>query len=490
MRTFWSDWRLRLALAAGVTACAGLLSAWMTPRGPITTPHALISMAAALLVGLGGGLVTRSRWSILLVPAGYIAVFELARLGATGPTVDGIQLGSTYGVIAFVVGRLTHGVLVLAPMAVGATYGIWLASRLHPGSAPAIGVGGWTLTGLATLALVGVALAVARPATTAPIIGADGEPLTDSIAELRTIRIGGHDQALMLRGRSRDNPVLLYLAGGPGGTDLGALRSDVGLEQSFVVAAWEQRGAGKSYPALDPLESLSVEQMVADTIAVANYLREQFGEEKIYLVGNSWGSTLGVLAVQQRPELFHAYIGTGQMVSQRATDRMFYADTLAWAERTGNRELAAILRRNGPPPYANLLNYEPSNMYEHEWNAYPELNLSNEMPAILLVPEYNWMERVNAFRGFFDSAFAIYPRLQGIDFRTDVPRLAVPVYVVLGAHEARGRAEPAQEWFATLEAPSKELIIIEHAGHRALFDQPAAFATLMFRVLDETDGGS
>src|SRR5690606_15741945 len=116
---------------------------------------------------------------------------------------------------------------------------------------------------------------------------------------------------------------------------------------------------------------------------------EEFSEEKIYLVGNSWGSTLGVLAVQQRPELFHAYIGVGQMVSQRETDRMFYEDTLAWAERTGNNELAATLRRTGPPPYENLLNYEPSNMYEHEWNAYPELDLSNEMPAILFVPEYS-----------------------------------------------------------------------------------------------------
>lgn len=480
------DWRLRLAIAAGVAAVAALLSAWLTPRGPVTTPQALISMAAALLVGALCGLAMLSRWSVLLAPAVYVAVFELTRRGAAGPTVDGIHLGSTYGTIAFVVGRLAHGLLVLAPMAVGAAYGIGLAGRLRPGAAPAIGPVGWALTGLATLALAGVAIAIARPATTAPIVGADGERLPNSIAELRTVRIGGHDQVVMLRGRSRDNPVLLYLAGGPGGTDLGALRADVGLEQYFVVAAWEQRGAGKSYPAIDPLETLTVEQMVADTIAVTNYLREEFGEEKIYLVGNSWGTTLGVLAVQRHPELFHAYIGVGQMVSQRETDRMFYEDTLAWAERTGNDALAATLRRNGPPPYENLLNYEASNMYEHEWNAYPELDMSNEMPAILFVPEYTWVERFNAFRGFLDSAFALYPQLQGVDFRADVPRLEVPVYVVLGEHEARGRAEPAKEWFAALEAPSKELIILEGAGHRALFDETAAFTTLMVGAAQQT----
>src|SRR5690606_5108939 len=121
------------------------------------------------------------------------------------------------------------------------------------------------------------------------------------------------------------------------------------LEQHFVVVTWDQRGTGKSYAALDPAETLTLEQMVADTIEVTEYLRERFGEDKIYLTGNSWGSILGVLAVQRRPELFHAYVGTGQMVSLRQTDIIFYEDTLAWAERNGNAALVATLRRNGPP---------------------------------------------------------------------------------------------------------------------------------------------
>jgi pimeloyl-ACP methyl ester carboxylesterase len=407
-----------------------------------------------------------------------------------GPTVDGLHLGSMYGQIAFVVGRLSHGVFALAPMALGAVFGVWVAAR-RAGSTPAgPSIFGWSLASLCTVAFLAVAVLVARPATTHPIVGADGAALPGSIAELRAVSIGGHEQVLMIRGRSRDNPVLLYLAGGPGGTDLGALRADVGLEQSFVVVAWEQRGAGKSYAAIDPLATLTLDQMVADTIAVTNYLREQFDEQKIYLVGNSWGTTLGVLAVQQHPELFHAYIGTGQMVSQRDTDRMFYDDTLAWAERTGNAALVARLRQNGPPPYENLLNYEQSNTYEHAWNAYPELNMNNEMPAILFVPEYTWIDRLNAFRGFLDSASALYPQLQDIDFRRDVTRLDVPVTIILGEHEARGRAVLARQWFDVLDASSKHLIVLERAGHRALFDQPAAFASIMSRVLDQTYGSN
>ncbi|HLU31918.1 MAG TPA: alpha/beta fold hydrolase, partial [Acidimicrobiia bacterium] len=285
-----------------------------------------------------------------------------------------------------------------------------------------------------------------------------------------------------------DNPVLLYLAGGPGGTDLGAIRRDVSLEEDFVVVVWDQRGAGKSYASLDPVDTFTLDQLVADTIEVTDYLRERFAEDRIYLVGQSWGSTLGALAVEQRPELFHAFVGVGQMVSQRATDIMFWEDTLAWAEASGETGLVATLRDQGPPPYENINHYEPVVAHEHSWNSYPELDLSNEMPSILFVPEYSFMDRVNAFRGFFDTAGVLYPQLQGLDFRSDIPVLGVPYYMVMGENEARGRAEPAEEWFSALEAPHKEKVVFEGSGHRAHFDRPGAFGQLMERVLADTSG--
>lgn len=140
------------------------------------------------------------------------------------------------------------------------------------------------------------------------------------------------------------------------GIDGFTVGADATLEQDFVVVTWEQRGAGKSYSALDPVETLTLEQTVADTIEVSNYLRDRFDEDKIYLVGNSWGTIPGVLAVQQHPELFHAYVGTGQMVSPQNTDIMFYEDTLAWAKQTGNDALATTLRQNGPPYCACVFN--------------------------------------------------------------------------------------------------------------------------------------
>lgn len=483
---FWSDWKIGLVVAVGMAAGAGLISAWLTPRGPVTTAQALTSMATALVIGVVAGLVMGSRWSMLVTPAVFVVVFELARLGVDGPTVDTIHLGSTYGIIAFVLGRLVHGLLVLAPIILGSVYGVWLAAWLGRETSASLSAVGWMLTGLATLVLIVVAILISRPATTHPIIGPDGKPLPGSIAELTTIRIGDHDQALMIRGNSVDNPVLLFLAGGPGGTEIGAMRADVSLEQYFVVVTWDQRGAGKSYPALDPTETLTLEQMIADTIELTNYLRDRFDEDKIYLVGQSWGSILGVLAVQRHPELYHAFVGCGQMVSLRETDIMFYEDTLAWAERTGNDALAAKLRQNGPPPYDNLLDYEFALSHEHDWNPYPELDVSKEMPGNLFVPENTLMDRINGLRGFLDTFSVLYPQLQDIDFRRDVPSLDVPVYMVVGQYEARGRAVLADEWFEMIKAPSKEKVFFERSGHRPNFEQPGRFVEVMRDVLNDT----
>jgi hypothetical protein len=234
--------RIGLIITIALASTYGALSGFLTPRGPITTAEALVSMVAALAVGIGAGLVMASRWSMVVTPATFLVVFELSRLGTVGPTVDRIELGAFLGIVAFVVGRVMHGVLVIGPMMLGTVYGVALATHLAADAAPGRGRVRSTLGAVVSVAVVGLVFALARPAYTAEILGADGETLPGSIAELVTVSIGGHNQVMMIRGRNVDNPVLLYLTGGPGGTDLGAMRRDAGLEQDFVVVTWDQRG--------------------------------------------------------------------------------------------------------------------------------------------------------------------------------------------------------------------------------------------------------
>lgn len=497
----WRDRRVGIVIAAGIAASAGLLVAFMMPRGPATADQAALVMVLGLAVGFAAGLVLPSRWAMLLAPAVHIFAIEITRLDVTGPTVDAIRLDNTYSILALVLGRGFHGLVGLLPMILAAS----LARQLF-GSQPAESASGgrlrllarWTPTALLAIGLLALAVLIARPASTPPILGRDGKPLPGSIAELTTVRLGGHDQAVMIRGYSTANPVLLYLSGGPGQSSLPfprALFDD--LTRDFILVGWDQRGTGKSYAALDPTSTLTPDQAVADTIELTNYLRGRFDEEKIYLLGESWGTTLGVLAVEQRPDLYYAFIGSGQMVSQRETDRRLYQNVLDLAARTGDEALAAQMQAYGEPPYQDIFAYSfvmgyydalykpytPSQAYIERGEA------ANLGPWGILGSEYNFVEKINVLRGLIDMFSVMYPQIQGIDFRQDVTRLEVPVYLLDGAAELAARRDLALEWYGLLEAPRKRLFSFANAAHATAFEEFEAFHQIMIEtVLPETYG--
>ena len=491
----WSDRRFGLATAVTISAGFGLVAGWLTPRGPVTVAQALTAMIVGLAAGAGCGLVMRSRWAMVLAPLVFVGMFELVRLGAEGPTVDAPALSSMVGILVAAVGRGFHGLLVLVPMMLGAALGAAFARRVH--GAPAAHAGRWGSTGLITRRVVAVVVAVglvllgvfvARPGSTAPIVTSDGQPLPGSIAEIIRTSVGGHELSMMIRGADVTNPVLLFLSGGPGGAEFGAIRGHgESLEQDFVVVTLDQRGTGSSYDQIEPTSTLTVSNAVNDVEGVTNYLRQRFGQDKVYLLGQSWGTTLGVLAVQAHPELFQAFIGVGQMVDQRATDLIFYQDTLTWARSSGNHALTEQLEAMGPPPWSDYRNYatvlsgyeQDVYPYDHSVNAEGAGQMTENLP----VAEYGLLDTVNLARGLSDSFALLYPQLQDIDFRATVPSLDVPVYLVEGRYEPRGRADLAKEWFASLQAPSKQWVEFETSGHRPLVEQPELFHQLMTQTV-------
>jgi len=477
---------LTMIIVLMITFLAGFLYGKYAPRGPLTTQQVLILLAVSLLTGLVSGFFADSRVVRIITPVAIWAAFEVSRMGTVGPTVDRLNLATTYGVIAFFLGRVIPFLLMLLPVFVGIQSGRLLNNILSHDRQENVTSLSWILTISGIVLVVYIAVLLLRKPATAPILDQNGGPLHGSIAEIVSPNIGGHDQAIMIRGKNTQLPVLLFLAGGPGGTELGTMRNDVSLEDHFIVATWEQRGVGKSYPALDPVHTLTLDQMIADTHEVTRYLMDRFDEEKIYLAGNSWGTLLGVLAVQENPELYHAFIAAGQMVSVRETDIMFYEDTLQWAREAGNNTLVRKLEVIGPPPYDDLLNYEHAVGHEHDWNPYPYLNLSLEMPSNLLVPENTLIDKINGLRSFLDTFSVLYLQIQDVDLREDVANFPVPLYLALGKYESRGRSVLAVEWFNMVDAPNKEMILFEKSGHRPIFEEPGKFSELMQEIQEET----
>lgn len=475
------------ALATGSVLAFALASAYLMPRGPVTTAQALATMIVALAVGVVVTAATGRRWAIAVALVAFVVVFEVARIGAWGPTVDLPAAFSLLHLLAFSLGRVVHGLLALLPMWAGGLIGLAIASRIGTPVSPPLGVGGWIVTSVLGLVVVIIGVLFAQPARTPPIVGADGAPLPGSIAELTTVRIGGHEQALMLRGRDASAPVLLHLAGGPGGTDIGAMRLDTGLEQHFVVATWDQRGTGKSYPAFGPAETLTLDRVVTDTIEVTEYLADRFGHDRILIAGQSWGTIPATLAAHRRPDLYRALIGTGQMVDIRETDRLFFDDTLAWARANDDADLVERLEAMGPPPYDDVIGDYPVIVGpERALNPYPEFDGRTEMTATIWGPEFSVMDSINSIRGLADTYARLYPQVQDLDLRERVPDLEVPIWIVMGEHEARGRVQPAREWFEALQAPDKHWVIFDASSHRANFERPAEYARLLDEIEETT----
>jgi proline iminopeptidase len=486
-RALLSDQRIRVFLGLALAVVAAQLCADVLPRGPVTTTETLVAIPAAVLVGMAAGALIRRRSALVLVPAVFVLVLEVAQLALAGPTVDRPRL-TALGLLAWVAVRVVLGLLLVVPMAVGAGWGVLLAGRRHEDVAR-LGRAGRVVLVVATLGVATVAALVAVPASTAPILGPDGTSRPGSIAELATVEIDGREHALLIRGVDRDAPVLLHLAGGPGGTDIGAMRLDTSLEEHLVVVTWDQRGSGKSYRAIDPVSTLTIEGAVADTIAVTDHLRERFDEDRIIIAGQSYGTVPAVLAAARHPERYRAVVSTGQMVDVVETDRIFYDDVVAEARRRGDEATLERLTALDPPPYPRWEDDVAVNSLERSFFAYPEFDGHTEMTTTIWGPEYRLMDSFAAVRGLLDTYALLYPKLQQVDLREAVRELDVPLYVVVGEHESHGRVAPARVWFDQLRTPGKEWVELPASGHRANFEQPDLYARLLARILDETTGG-
>ncbi len=350
---------------------------------------------------------------------------------------------------------------------------------------------------LIPLLLVAVVIYSQWTAHTPAILGADGKNLPGSIASLEKVKLGGVDQWLIIRGHDVNKPVLLFLSGGPGASESArVLRFNSELEKHFVVVIWEQRGCGKSYPSLNPKSDLTIDQYVSDVIELSELLRVRFKEQKIYLVGHSWGTIIGALAAQQRSDLFHAYIGTAQMVDVRATDQMIYDLVLEHSIQTGDTDFAQTLEKQGPPPYFGKSPIKPyATLFGREYQFFEVPNIKDEtyrregdaIQLMLKQPEYGWLDRVYYLLGLMNTFNVVYPQLQELDFRVDAARLDLPVYIVLGRHDMNNPSSIPEEYFNLLEAPKKELIFFENSGHGMIWEEADLFHRLMVEtILPET----
>lgn len=314
----------------------------------------------------------------------------------------------------------------------------------------------------------------------------------DGINSLEKVTLGQIDQWILIRGLNRANPVLLFLHGGPG-TPLFTNAREIGvgakLEQHFVMVYWEQRGTGKSFSSSIPVESMTIEQLISDTHELTDILIDRFKAPKIYIVGRSWGSLIGLLTAKSHHELFHAYIGIGQMVYPLENDRISYQYTLKIAERLENEEALKDLKKIGTPPY----NYEEliiqrkwlTGFYENMMVEKFNKKRTNYRKKLLSTPEYSLIDILKmGMNPLFSIKHLWNDEFYKMNLSKQVPKIEVPVYFLAGRYDYFTPSEIVEDYYQKLQAPKgKHIIRFENSGHHPELEEPEKFYHVMVNIV-------
>jgi pimeloyl-ACP methyl ester carboxylesterase len=302
----------------------------------------------------------------------------------------------------------------------------------------------------------------------------------DGVQETYKAQIGGIEQWINIRGQDRDNPVILFVHGGPASPAMPtAWQFQRPIEEYFTVVHYDQRAAGKTFLANDTRAvegTLHIPRYVNDAIEVAEHVRQRLGKDKLILVGHSWGTIIGMRAALERPDLFHAYVGIGQVIDTRLNEKLSFEYGLRRAREEGNeaavREMQSIapypgdepitrerivIARKWPQHYGGMTAYRDESPYYHRgpW----------------LSPEYTANDVRAIGEGNRFTLSPVLPEFLEVDF-TGVDAFPIPVVMFMGRHDYTTPSAPTAEWIEAVDAPCKAGVWFEHASHMIPWEAP------------------
>ncbi|MFN3972805.1 MAG: alpha/beta fold hydrolase [Gemmobacter sp.] len=349
----------------------------------------------------------------------------------------------------------------------------WWRSRIKRAMTAAVLV-------LAALLLIGLGyLFTISPGQPAPLRNANGDVIPGSLSERTTVEIGGIPQSMIIQSVDPANPVLLFLHGGPGMTEF-FMEQDypTGLEQHFTMVWWEQRGSGMSFSADIPPETMTMDQMISDTIEVADYLRDRFGQDRILLLGHSWGSYLGIQVAAKAPDRFLAYVGMAQIVHQLRSEVMAHDYLLSTYRSRGD---AAMVRKLEAAPVSMEDGLSPAWMRlrdaaMHRAGVGHTRDIDSVITGIFLpvwrVRAYTVMDKINVWRGKLWSRPFFWEELLRDDLAARLTTFELPVYFFVGRYDQTANPTLSRAYFDAIDAPVKGFYEFENSAHSPLFEEP------------------
>lgn len=318
----------------------------------------------------------------------------------------------------------------------------------------------------------------------------------NGIDETVVLELSGARQVVNIRGTDRANPILLYIHGGPGSVEMPMAWSfQHPWEDFFTVVQWDQRGAGRSYPLNDPAiiaPTLKLEQYRDDAIALIEQLGARLGQRKVFLLGHSFGSAVGLAVAQARPDLLHAYIGMGQIIDFRQNERVGMQQTLTIARDRGDTEAIRAIIALRPYPDKGPFTIVQADAWRKYANRYGSLaglrpNADFYFDSTKLSPLYSPADRAAWAKGSAFTVTTLWPRLADVSFAS-VRRLDVPIAFLLGRRDKTTPSAIAADWLGSLTAPIRTLCWFENSGHLPMIEEPGRTLAALLQIRDRALG--
>lgn len=325
-----------------------------------------------------------------------------------------------------------------------------------------------------------------------PIRGDTGTVATSSISTIEVVSLGGIDQHLIIRGVDVTKPVMLFLHGGPGSPEFIFLKNpDLTLEENFIMVYWEQRGAGKSYSADIPPESMALDQFINDTHELSKALADRFNREKIFLMGHSWGSLLGLKTADQHPELFHAYIGIGQLSHPYEGEQISLDWVNANAAKLNDEKAKDLLASLELPDVKasndkwldylmierGLVNEYGGGMTRAKFDTYLDLG-----KLMIQTNEYTLLDKYKYLQGNFFSMKHLWDDLIQTNLFEEIDSIRVPVYFLHGRYDYQAPYALTKRFFDQMKAVDKEFFPFEYSAHSPFLDEPERFNRIVTQI--------
>jgi pimeloyl-ACP methyl ester carboxylesterase len=306
-----------------------------------------------------------------------------------------------------------------------------------------------------------------------------------SIIEQHYLSIGGVEQWIQIRGDDADNPVLLVLHGGPGSPYAVFTPLIRSWERHFTVVQWDRRGCGKTR-ARGAKQTASFDQHLSDAIEVTEFLRAHLDKDRIVLMAGSMGAMIGLPLAQRRPDLYSALVTTDLYTDMHRNEALGYARCLERVTAAGDARAVRDLEKIGGDPAAWDLKAWQVKM---KWTMATDPITPNAVtkllfPLALKGGVYSKREAWHLLAGFLATQKAMFREYMSFN-AYDLPvRFELPVFLFQGAGDVLTLTDLAQEYFAEIDAPLKQMALIAGASHFAAFTQPERFgAELADRVL-------